>query len=185
MNNTVLKILFFGVGAATGSVVTFRVMNEKLKKKYDEILEEDKKSLRETYANKEVPNPGYINEQIEEAKKISKRYGYTYEEKNNHNNVDSNNARKEDSAAYKPRVISPEQFGEEGYPMISLTYHSDGFVSNDRGRLVTNTAELIGEDFASHFGEYEDDSVFVRNDVMKIDYEILKDYEPFSAEIDD
>ena len=35
--------------------------------------------------------------------------------------------------------------------------------------------DLIGEDSLSHFGEYEDDSVFVRNDRLRTDYEILAD----------
>ena len=32
-----------------------------------------------------------------------------------------------------------------------------------------------GEDTLTHFGEYEDDSIFVRNDELKIDFEILRD----------
>ena len=32
----------------------------------------------------------------------------------------------------------------------------------------------------SHFGEYEDDSVFVRNDDRKCDYEILMDQRLYS-----
>ena len=35
--------------------------------------------------------------------------------------------------------------------------------------------ETIGKDSLTHFGEYEDDSVFVRNDRLKVDYEILMD----------
>ena len=32
---------------------------------------------------------------------------------------------------------------------------------------------IVGDDFKKHFGEYEDDCVYVRNDNLDIDYEIL------------
>lgn len=34
---------------------------------------------------------------------------------------------------------------------------------NKECKIITNVDELVGEDFASHFGEYEDDSVFSCN----------------------
>ena len=37
---------------------------------------------------------------------------------------------------------------------------------------------MVG-DALDHFGEYEDDSVFVRNDRYKCNYEILKDVRTF------
>lgn len=40
--------------------------------------------------------------------------------------------------------------------------------------------DTVGEDFAEHFGEYEDDSVFIRNDRLRCDYEILRDNRSFS-----
>ena len=38
----------------------------------------------------------------------------------------------------------------------------------------------VGEDFEEHFGDYEEDSVFVRNDELGLDYEILRDMRNFS-----
>ena len=40
--------------------------------------------------------------------------------------------------------------------------------------------ETIGKDSLTHFGEYEDDSVFVRNDRLKADYEILMDQRTYA-----
>ena len=80
----------------------------------------------------------------------------------------------------KPYVIRPEEFGEEGYVQQSLTYYADGVITNERGKIIKNVDELIGINPEDHFGEYEDDSVFVRNDNIKVDYEILKDYREFS-----
>lgn len=75
-----------------------------------------------------------------------------------------------------PYVISPEEFGEfDGYEKISLTYYADKVVADDLDEIVEDVAETIGFDSLGHFGDYEDDSVFVRNDRLKCDYEVLLD----------
>ena len=59
---------------------------------------------------------------------------------------------------------------------ISLTYYSgNGVLVDDNEEQVDNVEELVGEGSLKHFGEYEDDSVYVRNDERKCDYEILLD----------
>ena len=58
---------------------------------------------------------------------------------------------------------------------ISLRYYGDKVLTDEDDVIITNVDEIIGEDSLTHFGEYEDDSVFVRNDEMKADYEILLD----------
>lgn len=80
-------------------------------------------------------------------------------------------------------VITPQECGEledDGYIQIEFTYYSDGIVADDLKRPVNNIEELCGPDWASHYGEYEDDSVYIRNDKLKVDYCILKDLMPFS-----
>ena len=74
-----------------------------------------------------------------------------------------------------PYVISPEEFDElEGYTPISLTYFADGLLADENGVIVDDVEEIIG-DALDHFGEYEEDAVFARNDAKRCDYEILKD----------
>ena len=84
-----------------------------------------------------------------------------------------------------PRVIEPEQFGEhDDYEKISLTLYSDGTLADDDDRKMT-TDEIensVGADSLTHFGEYEDDSVYVRNEERKCDYEILLDSRNYSDE---
>ena len=80
----------------------------------------------------------------------------------------------------RPYVITPEEFGDSDYAIISLTCYTDGTVTNEKNKIVANVDELIGLDSLDHFGEYEDDSVFVRNDALQIDFEILKDWRDYS-----
>lgn len=73
-----------------------------------------------------------------------------------------------------PYVISPEEFDELGYTPISLTYFADGVLSDENGVVIDDVEEIIG-DGLNHFGEYDEDAVYVRNDAKRCDYEILKD----------
>lgn len=179
--NVIIKGLIFLAGAAVGSVVTYGLLD----RKYEERIKKDRDSLRalyEKYKEKDesndedkIPVPKETNESIEKCKQILEKEGYRFE------TVDK--AIEEDDDMPNIHIISPEEFGDSDYPCISLMYHTDGVVSNDNGKIVTNVEELIGNDFMNHFGEYEYDSVFVRNDDMEIDYEILRDYKGYS-EID-
>ncbi len=75
----------------------------------------------------------------------------------------------------KPYVISPEDSGESSYAQINLTYYADGVLADDEDDILEDIEDTVGSDFASHFGEYEDDTVFIRNDRLRCEYEIQRD----------
>lgn len=79
-----------------------------------------------------------------------------------------------------PHIIAPEEFGENGYREVSLTYYADGILVDEGDKPIKDVDGTVGADYASHFGEYEDDSVFIRNDAMQIDFEILRDLRNYS-----
>ena len=81
----------------------------------------------------------------------------------------------------KPHVISPDEYGDCDYTTISLTYYSDGVLADDEDEIVEDIDNTVGADFAEHFGDYEKDSVHIRNDRRKCDYEICKDNRSYSA----
>ena len=41
---------------------------------------------------------------------------------------------------------------------------------------ITNT---IGDDFASHFGSYDDDQIWVRNEKLQMDFSVIRDIDKF------
>ncbi|MBQ2015563.1 MAG: hypothetical protein II207_01010, partial [Clostridia bacterium] len=68
-----------------------------------------------------------------------------------------------------PYVIPPESFDElEGYDTCGLTYYVDGTLVDDNDDIIEDLVGVTGfattDELESHFGEYEDDSIFVRND---------------------
>ena len=77
-------------------------------------------------------------------------------------------------------VIPPDSYGELGYEEVSLTYYADNVLAYDDDSVIRNVDKVVGKGSLNTFGEYEDDSVFVRDDDKKIDYEILRDTRTYS-----
>ncbi len=165
----------FICGVAVGAGGTWQYFKKKYETQAQEEIESVKESLAKRYEKKTVtiPEKPDIQTIIAERRKteamkkemanILKTTGYT-----------------PDDAPTGTYVISPNDFGEKlEYERISLTYYADGVVTDDENEVLDDWADLVGPDFMTHFGEYEDDSVFVRNDTLKADYEILKDPSPF------
>ena len=165
MKKTFLGLLVFIAGCAVGFVAAGKL----LKDRYEQIAQDEIDSVKAAFRKKrEAPGPELETEQPAEPKKEYanriRDLGYSEEPFK--------------ETVQKPRVISPEEFGDQGeYDEISLTLYSDGTVADDEDRPMgeDEIEETIGKDSLSHFGEYEDDSVFVRNDRLKADYEILMD----------
>lgn len=174
------KALAFMIGAAIGSVLTLYFSQEIEEEKNEKILTwgDIKKEREEKLGKKQEKT---LDEKgikalrdkpdIMSYSKVLNKEGYT-------NYADVKNVRVEkryEAKELQPYVIDPNDFGnEDEYETISLTYYADAVLADDLDELV-DAAETVGEDFASHFGEYEDDSVHIRNDKLKVDYEILKD----------
>ena len=176
--NKLLGVFIFAAGAAVGSVVTWKL----LKTKYERIAQEEIDSVKEAFsqrANSDDTNAKDKKDHNDdddeyfvkvdddnEYSKMVKNLGYSY----------NSEKKKGGGTVKRPYVITPDEFGEiYEYDTISLRYYADKVLTDEDDVVITNVDEIIGEDSLTHFGEYEDDSVFVRNDEMKADYEILLD----------
>lgn len=184
-----INFVTFIFGVAVGSAVA-RVY---LKKHYEKITQEEIDSVKAAFSKRkpDFNSKNQKNEcEIENANQKLKpdlvgyaaklhEYGYTNYSTNNEK---SNEKRKDDSMLDKPYIISPEEYGEiTNYENLSLTYYSDGVLADDDDEIIVDIENTVGSDFADHFGDYEDDSVFIRNDSIKCDYEILKDHRPYGS----
>lgn len=179
MKNKLINAAMFVAGAAVGIGATCLYF----KKKYERIANEEINSVKEMFLKKEEKtektDEGSNKEETDPTKntyeKITKEY-------TNYSNTIVNNIR--DTG--KPYVIRPEEFGEMyGYETITLFYYADGYLADENLELVDELDDTVGADFASHFGEFEDDSVFVRNDYRECDYEILMSARDYKDEVRD
>ena len=172
MNCTLSKVVMFTVGAAVGSAVTYKY----LKTKYERIADDEIESIREFYEKRRVEIPK--NETTGDTEEIKKTYneiadGYG-------STVMPDDANEEVTCVSKPYVISPSEFGENDYETESLTYYADGVLADETNEVIEDVDDIVGEASLETFGQYEDDSVFVRNDRLERDYEILYDSRSYS-----
>lgn len=190
MNSKLLSFLAFVMGASVGSLVTWKCVE----KKYKQIAQEEIDSVKETYAKmrkddfeakqadleamkaklypaetEQVETPEVQPEEVKAYEDIVARHNYT----SYSNDI---NEKGGDMMVDRPYIIPPDEFGDyPDYETISLTYYNDKVLTDEYGEIVDDIDDLIGEASLNHFGEYEDDSVFVRNDALMTDYEILLD----------
>ena len=194
MNYTLSKVAIFAGGAIIGSVATWQI----LKTRYEQRLQQEIDDVKEYYARRAAE--GYFNDKhvdlvenesekddappVKPAESSIRDYAKTLSELN-YTDYSSRgkNGSGEVADVKKPHVIRPEEFDElrdEGYETESLTYYADGVLADDTDEPIDDVDAVVGEDSLTHFGEYEDDSVFVRNDKLKTDFEILLDMRNYS-----
>lgn len=190
-------IIAFIAGAVTGSAITWKI----LKKVYSQLAQEEIDSVKETFgknvrcpsepeeqtADEEVSYNGQKEDITAYAKKLE-QHGYTNYSKTPETSdedlkgdkaPDYEDAPNED----KPFYISPEEYGEnEGseYDQLSYTYYANGIVTDENDEPLTDLAS-IGGDPLDHFGEYDINSVYVRNNLLKTDFEILRVLENYEG----
>lgn len=197
MNSKIINAFMFAAGAAIGSVVTWKV----LKVRYERFVQEEVDNFKEDYAkcmsnlkDTNLPDVGEDEEAEEEEdpelaawEELDDEDDDDSEEEEDQNDynrlVNTYTSMKGGAAAMDnaPRVISPYEFGElDDYHTIELTYYADDILEDEEYNIVNDRDDLIGPSALDTFGEYEDDSVFVRNDRLQTDFQILKDYRTYS-----
>lgn len=178
MNYTLSNVFIFATGIAIGSAVTWKIMKDR----YEQLVREDKESMKEYYERKygvvkedistDEPEADDTQIAIDDYTSELNKNGYT-----NYSNAESKGV----DYVERPYVISPDEFGEShGYQQRSLIYFNDKVLTDDDYELVEDVDGVVGLDSLNHFGEYEEDSVFVRNDRLEADYEILLDSRNYS-----
>ena len=184
-----INFTMFVVGAAVGSIVTWRYVE----KKYEQIAQDEIDSVKEVFSKREAEFTENTEARIKAnnaKEKLSvieyaarlREQGYT-----NYSNLADEKpeeVKETPMTVDKPYVIAPEEFGDlDDYETISLTYYADQILADDNDVIVDEVEDVVGFDSLNSFGEYEYDSVFVRNDRLKCDYEILLDQRKYSSVI--
>ena len=171
MRGTSVGVIAFISGCCVGALCTWRYV----KNKYKQIAHDEIQEIRDFYNEK-------IEHEKEDAEDSEEKVESDSDGKDDFSlnkyasrPSDSKASKEEDmKSKKKPYVIPPEEFGELDYDEVSLTYYDDNYLTNDRKELVTDVEGIIGWDNINRIGEYEDDAIHVRNDELKIDYEILQ-----------
>ena len=194
MNGTLSKVFMFVAGAAVGSVVTWKL----LKTKYEQLAQEEIDEIREFYAEREsdedtedfeeendkvdLEHTAYKKPDLATYAATIKELQYAAELNEDSDDEEENDyyGEEDDDVEDRPYVISPEEVGDlDDYELIELIHFADDILTDENHEIIDDIAGTVGLDYAEHFGEYEQDSVHVRNDRRKCDYEILRDERNF------
>lgn len=160
MNKNLSSAIVFLAGAAAGAFGTFIFMNARVQKQMKEVEE----------ARNE-----YLNRKHETTKRQEEKR--EYDSIITENQYESSASKSENCDPRAPVVIDPYECGYElDYEKVELTYYpKTGNVRNeDNDILEPDEIEMdIGREALNSFGEYEEDSVYVRNDSQERYYIIL------------
>lgn len=203
MNNKLSNVLLFAAGAAIGSLVTWKVV----KTRYERIAQEEINSVKEMWArmNDEESDEESMPEDEDELEEVEETeldndeddddddfdestmfdYSALASKYKTSGDEDENDGKGEgdDEVPYinGPYVITPGDFGDGNFDheLHCLTYYSDGILANDWW-VTFDIDETIGQDSLEHFGDHAEDIVHVRNERLKADYEVVRDYRNYA-----
>ena len=209
MNKSIFGVVGFILGAAAGSLVTWKL----IEKKYMDMADDEIRSVKEMYRSRvnhvtddevrdiskqfveeemsrihyEADDTG--KELIDKLNNLTASYASDDEKpdytaysqaKEKHNVFDDVMPTEPEVKQDDPYIIDPTEFGEfSEYEQRELTYYKDGIICENDTDIVDQD-DIFGDlDVGDHFGEYENDRVFVRDDKRQVDYEILRDERTF------
>lgn len=158
MNN---KILIFSLGVAVGAVTSWFVAREK----YRKIADDEIASVKEVFQRKKK----------EEAELAEEKTTY-----NDLSDVYDTESADDDITEDKddlPYIIEPEEYGNKVENECTvLMWYGDDILTDTYGVNVDDIENTVGREFIDHFGENpeEPDVVYVRNDRLEMDYQILQ-----------
>lgn len=196
------KVIMFILGAAAGSLVTWKIVSEKYKK----IADAEIKSVVDYYYNKdenekkeeELPvvehvierddldgvTKEYIRRSAVDIAKAKENTGLPDDEY--YKKMKELGYNSEDDCVYiepgvdyiRPYLISVDEYGDrDDLSTQSWTYYSDFVLTDGVGDIVLDPESVLG-DSLEHFNGAQ--AIYVRNENVECDYEIIKVKESFS-----
>lgn len=163
--------IFFSAGVVAGGVVGYYIC----KKKYHIVKIE------------EASEPVKVDKAVVKKEAEEKIYEASYKKHEVDGDEDWDEAEKVNPVEPEmvPYVISPDSYVTEhdDYAKIVLHYYEDNEVLEyeeynlDKGDdHFADIGSTIGHDAVNHFGEFEKDTVYVRNEALGNDYEVLLEH---------
>lgn len=175
-------LLIFAAGLAVGAVAGAVIVKNKVLADAKAEVEEVRKYYRESRG---------VVEEVEEKEEVKEVEKKEYELKDiqvkdepktgltNYSQITKMYMSKDEfqSPMYDdPFVIDPSEFGENPeYDTETLTYFADGVLVDDVDDVIEEPDIVVGLENLKIFEEFGATTVYVRNDIYKTDYEIIRD----------
>lgn len=173
------------VGAGGGSYLTYRMLKDNYEQQTEEEvaqiraeLLEQSKQYREEKAKKEAEKKPETSPEYNGALDAMKKYGAQDDAKQ------VLKAEKEPDYP-DPYMIPVQTYVLPGNPhtRMGITITSDGKYCDDDHRIISkeDVIKYVGPNIDEYLDESDDDVVYIRNERMKSDYEVLRDPRSYEA----
>lgn len=174
-----LVIFFAGLGIGVLGTRTY------LKNKYEEamnmeiekvnrVLYEERMRL---YEEAEKVNDERDEKRVSKVKEEAKTFRYETAKKNYDAYFKETENAAPEEIPHDPYIISANEFAtDRAHDKITITYYSNADILCEEDEVLENNAEeLLGTEWKEHFDEGEVGVVYVRNEKLGADYEVLRD----------
>lgn len=194
------KLLIFVTGAAIGSLVTWKLVSDQYEKLIQEEVNSVKQLLKKNGNQESTVAEGtdyddelYTNATLESEKPSIEEYAKTVQ---NLNYADFSKKDKPEKKIAKQKdttddnddiqFITADEFGDlDDYDEETLYfYEEDETLTDVYDEVIPDEANTVGTDYMKHFDDIEE-VVFVRNNRLKRDYEIILNHSSFTENADD
>lgn len=182
MNNNVKRMFTFIAGAALGGGVSYLYF----KNKYEERYQEEVKSIKDAFSNKESKKVAYTSDSNEKSnneelkKQINLYSEVVNTEKYNYAGVDIYKINEEEEIAEamhtEPYLVTESEFCDMlSYGVVELIYYSDNVLVDEDDEVITDIEGTVGKENLKLFESKNTDVLLIRNDVKERYYEVLWD----------
>ena len=161
----------FAAGVVAGAVAGAYLVKDKVMADAKQEIEE----VREYYKSKKETKKEEKPVEEKEETKVEEKEEYQ-EITRNYTNYNKIEEAPKQAVNDMPYMINPEDFGEEeGYDTLTLTYFADKVLVDDVDDVIDDPDPVVGLENLKVFDEFNASAIYVRNDIWKTDFEILKD----------
>lgn len=195
MNNAVKNALFLTAGATLGGAVGYFVTKKALQTKFEIELDEQIRDVKEYY--KLLRKEGEYSQLIKPVEELveSPKYEdviseYSGEEETEEEETEMVEPDSEDEERNtdEPYIISVDEYMEDrdNYDKNTVTYYeADDVLVDEREQVIPDVDSTVGSDSLTKFGHKSKDKkvVYVRNERIEADFEILLDTRSYSETI--
>lgn len=166
------EVIIFAAGFVAGGLV----VNKLVEKKYEDISNQEIESVKAVYHKKleeaekpqeEVPDEAAETEQTRKGTSAMRTYSDIIKSSNYSSPVTNE--------PDLPYVITPEAYMEpNGYDKLACNYYNNDVLTDENDEPIEIEEIMGSHDMLDRMGEYETDTLYIRNDKTEADYEITQ-----------
>lgn len=172
-----VKVLWFGIGAVVGGLVGFLGTKKYFEKEIDSCFDrfaEEASGIIENDPRDDLTYRRHLKRYTEYAKNHPEKGPIDVAYEVDHNDI--------------PYIINADCFASDGLQNDKLTityYAGDDTLVDDGEEIIVDRDMLIGSGNLEHFGDQsmDPDVVYIRNEQLGVDYEIIRVYQDYKVVI--